>query len=66
MLPTVARTAEEVLRLVPKEVRDAAVALGSSRARVTMRIVLPTAKTGLITAVVLGVARILAKLHHYF
>ena len=61
MLPTVARTAEEVLRLVPKEVRDAAVALGSSRARVTMRIVLPTAKTGLITAVVLGVARIIGE-----
>ena len=61
MLPTVARTAEEVLKLVPKDVRDAAVALGSSRARVTLLIVIPTAKTGLITAVVLGIARVVGE-----
>ena len=61
MLPTVARTSEEVLKLVPKELRDAATALGSSRARVIMRIVLPTAKAGIITAVILGVARVVGE-----
>jgi len=61
MLPTVARTAEEVLKLVPREVRNAAIALGSSRARMIMRIVLPTAKTGLITAIVLGIARVVGE-----
>jgi phosphate transport system permease protein len=61
MLPTVARTAEEVLKLVPYELRDAATALGSSRARVIMKIVLPTAKAGIITAVILGVARVIGE-----
>jgi phosphate transport system permease protein len=61
MLPTVARTTEEVLKLVPKELRNAAIALGSSRARVILKIVLPTAKTGIITAVILGVARIIGE-----
>ena len=61
MLPTVARTAEEVLKLVPKDLRDAAIALGSSRARVIMKIVLPTARTGILTAVILGVARVIGE-----
>jgi phosphate transport system permease protein len=61
MLPTVARTTEEVLKLVPKELRNAAIALGSSRARVVLRIVIPTAKTGIITAVILGIARIIGE-----
>ena len=61
MLPTVARTSEEVLKLVPKDLRDAAIALGSSRARVIMRIVLPTARTGILTAVILGVARVIGE-----
>lgn len=61
MLPTVARTSEEVLKLVPQDLRDAATALGSSRARVIMRIVLPTAKAGIITAVILGIARVIGE-----
>ena len=61
MLPTVARTSEEVLKLVPKDLRDAAIALGSSRARVIMKIVLPTARTGILTAVILGVARVIGE-----
>lgn len=61
MLPTVARTSEEVLKLVPKDLRDAATALGSSRARVIMQIVLPTAKAGIITAVILGIARVVGE-----
>ena len=58
MLPTVARTAEEVLRLVPDELRNAALALGGTQTRTIFQVVLPSAKTGLITAVILGNARV--------
>lgn len=61
MLPTVARTAEEVLRLVPEDLRTGALALGSTRARVVLRVVLPAAKTGIITAVILGIARVIGE-----
>lgn len=61
MLPTVARTAEEVLRLVPDDLRTGAFALGSTRARVVMQVVLPAAKTGIITATILGVARVVGE-----
>lgn len=57
MLPTVTRTVEVVLRLVPDGLREAGLALGGSRARTTWSIVLPTARTGVTTAVVLGIAR---------
>jgi phosphate transport system permease protein len=57
MLPTVTRTSEEVLRLVPGGLREAGLALGSQEWRVTWSVVLPTARSGLITAVILGVAR---------
>ncbi|HEV8228712.1 MAG TPA: phosphate ABC transporter permease PstA [Candidatus Limnocylindria bacterium] len=57
MVPIVARTAEEVLRLVPGPLREAALALGVPRWRVILRVVLPTARAGLVTAVVLAVAR---------
>ena len=61
MLPTVARTTEEVLRLVPEELRTGSLALGSTRARTVMRVVLPAAKTGIVTAIVLGVARVIGE-----
>ncbi len=61
MLPTVARTAEEVLRLIPEELRTGALALGSTRARVVLRVVIPAAKTGVITAIILGVARVIGE-----
>jgi len=57
MLPTVARTCEVVLRLVPGGLREASLALGSSEWRAAWRVVLPTAKAGLFTAVILGIAR---------
>lgn len=57
MLPTITRTAEEVLRLVPDGLREGALALGATRWKTTYRVVMPTAASGLITAVVLGVAR---------
>lgn len=61
MLPTIARTAEEVLRLVPEDLRTGALALGSTRARVVLQVVLPAARTGIITAMVLGVARVIGE-----
>jgi phosphate transport system permease protein len=57
MLPTVTRTIEVVLRLIPSGLREAGLALGASRARTVWSVVLPTARTGVTTAVVLGVAR---------
>ena len=61
MLPTVARTAEEVLKLVPEDLRTGALALGSTRARTVYKVVLPAAKTGIITAVILGIARVIGE-----
>ena len=57
MMPTITRTVEVVLRLVPGGLREAGLALGASRARVVWSVVLPTARSGLTTAVVLGIAR---------
>lgn len=61
MLPTVARTSEEVLKLIPDELRTGALALGSTRARTVMRVVLPAARTGIITATILGIARVMGE-----
>jgi len=57
MLPIVTRSAEVVLNLVPQGLREAALALGTPRWKVTLRIVLPTALPGLITGSLLAVAR---------
>src|SRR5262249_40477304 len=57
MLPTITRTVEVVLRLVPDGLREASLALGSSKGRTTWSVVLPTARTGITTAVILGIAR---------
>lgn len=61
MLPTVARTSEEVLKIVPEELRSASYALGASQARTTFRVVLPTVASGLVTAAVLGIARVVGE-----
>ena len=58
MLPVVARTTEEMLRVVPASVREAGLALGIPPWKVIMRIVLPAARTGILTGVMLGVARV--------
>ena len=57
MLPIIARAADVVLRVVPGGLREASLALGSSRWRTVWHVVLPTARPGLATAVILGVAR---------
>ncbi len=58
MTPTVTRTAQEVLLLIPNELREAGLALGATQWRTVAMIVVPAAKSGLMTAVILGVARI--------
>ncbi|MGZ4715714.1 MAG: phosphate ABC transporter permease PstA [Acidimicrobiales bacterium] len=57
MLPTITRTVEVVLRLVPDGLREASLVLGASRARTVWSVVFPTARSGMSTAVVLGIAR---------
>jgi phosphate transport system permease protein len=57
MLPIICRAAEVVLLLVPDSLREAALALGAPRWRVVFRVVLPTALSGLITGILLAVAR---------
>ncbi|HEY0520688.1 MAG TPA: phosphate ABC transporter permease PstA [Ilumatobacteraceae bacterium] len=57
MLPIVVRSSEEMLRLVPQNLRDASSALGSSTSRTTMRVVLPSAAPGVISGCLLAVAR---------
>jgi phosphate transport system permease protein len=57
MLPIIARAAEVVLRVVPGGLREASLALGASRWQTVWRVVLPTARPGLATALILGVAR---------
>lgn len=56
MLPLVTRTSEETLRTVPDSLREASLALGAPHWRVVGRVVLPTARAGLLTAVILGFA----------
>lgn len=58
MLPIVTRTSEELLRLVPQAIREAAMGLGVPRWRATLRVVLRTALPGIATGVMLSVARV--------
>jgi phosphate transport system permease protein len=58
MLPTVVRTTEVVLGLVPDSLREASLALGVPRWKTVLRVVLPTALSGITTGVVLAVARV--------
>jgi phosphate transport system permease protein len=61
MLPVVIRSTEEMLKLVPNELREASYALGVPKWRTILRIVLPTALGGIVTGVMLGVARIMGE-----
>ncbi|SDJ45605.1 phosphate transport system permease protein [Frankineae bacterium MT45] len=58
IIPIIARSAEVVLRVVPGGLREASLALGASQWQTVWRVVLPTARSGLTTAVILGIARI--------
>jgi phosphate transport system permease protein len=61
MLPTVARVAEEALRLVPADLRLAALGLGAPNYRAFFQVILPAAKSGIITALLLGLARVVGE-----
>jgi phosphate transport system permease protein len=58
MLPVVVRSTEEMLKLVPNELREASLALGVPRWRTILKVVLPTAVGGITTGVMLAIARI--------
>ncbi|HEX3290110.1 MAG TPA: phosphate ABC transporter permease PstA [Gaiella sp.] len=58
MLPMVARATQEVLEIVPRSLREASLALGVTRWRTTVSIILPTAIGGILTGVVIAVARV--------
>jgi phosphate transport system permease protein len=58
MIPIMARTTEDVLRLVPNSIREAGLALGAPKWRVTFDLVLPAARAGVITGGVLAIARV--------
>lgn len=61
MIPIVTRTSEEMLRTVPGSLREASLALGAPRWRTVTGVVLPAARAGLVTAAILGVARIVGE-----
>ncbi len=56
-IPTVTRASEEMLRIVPDSLREASLALGAPQWKTVLRVVLPNAKSGLISAAILGTAR---------
>ncbi|MCP2379267.1 phosphate ABC transporter permease PstA [Cutibacterium modestum] len=61
MIPTVLRSTEEMLKLVPDSLREASFALGVSKWKTIMRVVLPTSMTGILTGIVLGLARVMGE-----
>lgn len=58
MIPIVARTTEEMLLLVPASYREASIALGASKSRTILRVVIPAATGGMVTGVMLALARV--------
>ncbi|MGN6472802.1 MAG: phosphate ABC transporter permease PstA [Mycobacteriales bacterium] len=60
-LPIIVRTSEEMIKLVPGALREAAYALGIPKWRTIMRVVLPTALTGIVTGVMLAIARVIGE-----
>jgi phosphate transport system permease protein len=61
MIPVIVRSTEEMLKLVPNELREAAYALGVPKWVTITRVVLPTAFSGIITGVLLGLARVMGE-----
>ena len=58
MIPIIARTTEELLRLVPESFRDGALALGATRAKAAWSVVLPAALPGILTGILVALARV--------
>ena len=61
MIPVILKTTENMLRLVPDTLREAAIALGAPKWRVILSVVLPSAKFGILTGTILGIARIVGE-----
>ena len=61
MIPIVVRSTEEMLKLVPNELREASYALGVPKWRTIIKVVLPTAIAGIVTGVMLAVARVIGE-----
>ena len=61
MIPVVVRSTEEMLKLVPNELREGAYALGVPKWKTVVRVVLPTAFSGIITGILLGLARVMGE-----
>ena len=61
MIPIVIRTSEEILKIVPNHLREAAYALGTPKWKVVAKIVLPQRLAGLVTGVMLAVARVIGE-----
>jgi phosphate transport system permease protein len=57
MVPLIVRATEEMLRLVPRDIGEASLALGVTQSRTIMSVLLPTARAGIITGVMLAIAR---------
>ncbi len=58
MVPIVARTTEEMLRLVPQSYREASIALGATKAHTILKVVIPAATGSLVTGIMLALARV--------
>ncbi|MCG8654344.1 MULTISPECIES: phosphate ABC transporter permease PstA [unclassified Yimella] len=61
MVPTIVRSTEEMLKLVPNELREASYALGVPKWKTIVKIVLPTAFSGIVTGILLGLARVMGE-----
>lgn len=61
MIPVVVRSSEEMIRLVPNELREASLALGVPKWRTILRVVLPTAMGGIVTGVMISIARVIGE-----
>ena len=61
MIPTVVRSTEEMLKLVPNELREASYALGVPKWKTIMKIVIPTSFSGILTGILLGLARVMGE-----
>ena len=61
MIPVVVRSTEEMLKLVPNELREASYALGVPKWKTIMKIVIPTSFSGIVTGVLLGLARVMGE-----
>jgi phosphate transport system permease protein len=61
MIPVIVRSTEEMLKLVPNELREASYALGVPKWRTIMKVVLPTAFSGIVTGILLGLSRVMGE-----